>query len=117
MKFLSLEISVVALLAFVSIGAHASRPEDLPKEDLQAGITPLASITGAAEPGVQIVVMGLGKSKIVVGVVGQADGTYRVENLPAGRYSIKVDLPNHAARTLTLEPGQVGHVDLAPSKK
>ncbi len=79
--------------------------------------TSTASITGAADPGAQVIVLGLDGNKAVIGVMGRADGTYAVENLAPGRYSIKEEGPHHAARTLTLLEGQVGHVDLAPAKK
>ena len=111
---ISLSLMGSAISAEAQAAASPSTTAET-KTDL-AG-TSTASITGAADPGAQVIVLGLDGNKAVIGVMGRADGTYAVEHLAPGRYSIKEDGPHHAARTLTLLAGQVGHVDLAPAKK
>ncbi|MGC1303510.1 MAG: carboxypeptidase-like regulatory domain-containing protein [Caulobacteraceae bacterium] len=76
----------------------------------------VGSIAGAADPGSQIIVTGMGDNHQVIGVVGKKDGTYRVERLPPGRYLIKEQGLRHVARELAVTAGQVAQVDLKPAR-
>jgi hypothetical protein len=75
------------------------------------------AIAGYAEPKAQIIVTGIDNGKPVVGVVSSETGDYRVENLPPGRYMIKQQGKGHAARTLSVNPGETAQVDLAPDTR
>lgn len=71
------------------------------------------AITGAGDPGAQVVVTQVDGGKVIDAMV-KCDGTYRAEGLEPGRYQIVEGGPHHAPRTLTVRAGEDSHVDLAP---
>jgi len=96
--------SSVCALSFILVAAPAVAVENK-----------TSAISGAADPGAQIIVIRLDGTRIIVGAVGKPDGTYRVENLPEGAYQIKENGVGHAARSVFVKAGTTASVDLAPS--
>jgi hypothetical protein len=72
----------------------------------------VADESGSALPGANVVVRGP-DGAVLASTTAGADGRYRLESLPSGRYAVEFQLPNFAIlrREVTVDAGRVVSVD------